>query len=124
MKRPETSKPKLGDAGQDPLARLDSDLTSFEAGRRKPPSGMGAGGEAGIGYRLLGQMLGGVLGGVGFGWLVDHFARTGPWGLVLGLLIGSGLSIYATVRTASRAGSQAASKLGPALEAPDDDEDD
>jgi ATP synthase protein I len=123
MKRPETSKPKPGDTDQDALARLDSDLTSFEAGRRKSAPGMGVSGEAGAGYRLLGQMLGGVLGGIGLGWLVDHFAHTSPWGVILGLLIGSGLSVYATVRTASRMGSRAVSKPGPAVQVSDDDED-
>ena len=121
MKRPETSSPKAGDPGQDPLARLDSDLASFEAGRRKAPPGVGV--EAGAGYRLLGQMLGGVLGGIGLGWLVDHFAHTSPWGLVLGLLIGAGLSIYSTVRTASRMGARTETKPGAAAVAPDDDED-
>ena len=53
-------------------------------------------------------MLGGVLGGVGLGWLLDHFAHTSPLGVVGGLLIGSGLSIYATVRTASRLSAKAA----------------
>jgi ATP synthase protein I len=124
MKRPETSIPKPGDAGHDALSRLDSDLTSFEAGRRKNALGTGASGEAGAGYRLLGQMLGGVLGGIGLGWLVDHFVHTSPWGLVLGLLIGSGLSVYATVRTASRMGSRIVTKPGPTVQVPDDEDED
>jgi len=97
-------------------------LASFDASRQKTSSSLG--GEAGAGYRLLGQMLGGVLGGIGLGWLVDHFAHTGPWGLVLGLLIGAGLSIYSTVRTASRMGAKMGSGTGPAAPGPDDDEDD
>jgi ATP synthase protein I len=120
MTKPATSNPQSGDEGRDPLARLDSDLASFEAGRRKAPSGMG---EAGAGYRLLGQMIGGVLGGIGLGWLVDHFAHTSPWGLVLGLLIGAGLSIVSTVRTASQLSARAESKAGPPASVPDDDED-
>jgi ATP synthase protein I len=122
MKRPHKSNPGPGESGRDPLARLDSDLASFEAGRQKAPSGMG--GDAGAGYRLLGQMLGGVLGGIGLGWLVDHYAHTSPWGLVLGLLIGAGLSIYSAVLTASRMGARMGSGTGPAAPGPDDDEDD
>jgi ATP synthase protein I len=121
MKRPHKSVPGPGDSGRDPLAKLDSDLASFEAGRRKAPSGLG--GEAGAGYRLLGQMLGGVLGGIGLGWLVDHYAHTSPWGLVFGLLIGAGLSIYSAVQTASRMGARTGG-TGPAAPGPDDDEDD
>ena len=109
--------------GPEALKRLDRDLAAFEAGRSKPVGG-GMGGAA-DGYRLLGQLLGGVLGGIGFGWLVDHFVHTSPWGLVAGLVIGSGLSIYATVRTASQIGARAEKNLGPAASAPrNEDEDD
>jgi ATP synthase protein I len=122
MKRPQKSGHRPGDSGRDPLARLDSDLASFEAGRRRAPSG--ASGEAGAGYRLLGQMLGGVLGGIGLGWLVDHYAHTSPWGVLFGLLIGAGLSIYSAVRTASRMSARMGSGTGPASPGPGDDEDD
>ena len=121
MKRPDQSNPKPDLAGQDHLARLENDLAAFEAGRRKSPTGLG--GEAGAGYRLLGQMLGGVLGGIGLGWLVDHFAHTGPWGLVSGLLIGAGLSIYSTVRTATPMGARAQDGPVPNASEPDDDDD-
>jgi ATP synthase protein I len=115
-------KPPPDDNGPDPLAKLDSDLASFEAERRRRPSGLGN--EAGLGYRLLGQMLGGVLGGIGLGWLVDHLAHTSPWGLVLGLLIGLGLSVYSTVRIASQAGARREGSLGPGARLPDGDDGD
>ena len=99
--------PKPPNDSRDPLGRLDSDLAAFEAGRAKGRLPSGIGGAASDGYRLLGQMLGGVLGGIGLGWLLDRFAHTGPFGVVGGLLIGAGLSIYATVRTASRVSARA-----------------
>jgi ATP synthase protein I len=99
--------PKPPNDSRDPLGRLDSDLAAFEAGRSKGRIASGIGGAASDGYRLLGQMLGGVLGGIGLGWLVDRFAHTSPFGVVGGLLIGAGLSIYATVRTASRVSARA-----------------
>ncbi|MGI9169824.1 MAG: AtpZ/AtpI family protein [Caulobacteraceae bacterium] len=73
-------------------------------------------------------MLGGVLGGLGIGWLVDRFAHTGPWGVLGGLLIGAGVSVYATVQTASAISARSAERgaektLGPAPAVPDDDED-
>ena len=99
--------PKPPNDSRDPLRRLNNDLAAFEAGRAKRRLPGGIGGAASDGYRLLGQMLGGVLGGIGLGWLVDRFAHTGPFGVVGGLLIGAGLSIYATVRTASRISARA-----------------
>ena len=106
------------------LNRLGKRLGAFEATRQAERPGSGFGAEAGEGYRLLGQLLGGVLGGVGFGWLVDHFARTGPWGLVGGLGIGVALSLYAAVRTASRISARAEARMGPVSPSADDDEED
>jgi ATP synthase protein I len=91
------------------LKRLDKRLSAFDASRKARPNLAGLGGSAGEGYRMLAQMLGGVLGGLGFGWLVDHFAHTGPWGLLIGLASGAGLSIYGTVQTATRISARAAS---------------
>jgi ATP synthase protein I len=98
--------PEPKDTGRDPLGRLDARIEAFESRRGRAKAGIGQ--EAADGYRLLGQMLGGVLGGVGLGWLLDHFAHTSPWGLVGGLLIGSGLSIFSTIRTAMRISARAA----------------
>ena len=123
MPEPNDNK-QLPPGGQDPMGRLDRDLDAFEAGRRKTASSSGLGGAAGDGYRLLGQMLGGVLGGIGLGWLVDHYVQTSPWGVVGGLLIGAGLSIYSTIRTASRISARTQINLGPADPAPVDDDDD
>ncbi len=77
----------------------------------------------GDGYRMLGEMLGGVLGGLGLGWLLDRVAHTGPWGVIGGLLIGSGLSVFVVVRTALAMSSRASQESGPAPSAPDDEED-
>jgi ATP synthase protein I len=115
MERPEKSTPTGKDMDGDGLARLEADLTAFEAKRRKPPLALGVGSAsgAGAGYRLLSQMLGGILGGVGLGWLVDHFAHTTPWGVVIGLFAGGGVSVWSTVRMASDAGAPKVTKAGP-----------
>ena len=125
-KRPERTTDNNRTAGdQDPLGRLDRDLDSFEAGRKKTPSAGGFGAAGGDGYRVLGQMLGGVLGGVGLGWFADHLAHTSPLGLVIGLFIGTGLSIYSAITTASRMGGvdkKPPKPVRPALVDKDDDE--
>ncbi len=108
----------------DPLRRFDRDLAAFESSRQKSvSSGWGGASDA---YRLLGQILGGVFGGVGIGWLADHFLHTTPWGLVVGIVVGAGVAMVAAIRTASRASAASArseTRLGPAPPVPDDDED-
>ncbi|MBV8593030.1 MAG: AtpZ/AtpI family protein [Caulobacteraceae bacterium] len=104
----------------DPLVRLDRDLKAFEAGRQG--RGRGQIGVASEGYRMLGQVLGGVLGGIGLGWLVDHFAHTAPFGVVAGLVIGAGLSVVNAVRMAQRVSARVVAERGVAPPAPDDED--
>lgn len=104
------------------LERLGEKLKAFEAKRGGAGSSFS---ESGIseGYRLLGALLGGVLGGLGFGWLFDKFAHTTPFGLIGGLLVGTLGGIFSTVRAANRMSDQAGAQSGPAPPAPDDDDD-
>ena|SRR5215471_13210516 len=76
------------------------------------------------GYRFLGEVVGGVLGGAGLGWLLDRFAGTSPLGLVGGLLLGSGFSIFFAVSTAAKASRTAMERQGPIPSVPDDEDED
>ena len=115
--------PKPDESSHRALRRLDKRLDAFEASRGAKPSLMGMGESGGEGFRLLGQLLGGVLGGLGLGWLVDRLAHTTPAGMVGGLLIGGGLSVYAAVRSASAVSAREAAKGPPAPAATDEDDD-
>jgi ATP synthase protein I len=102
--------PEPDDTSREALDRLDKRLSKFEASRgNKPPPIFGPGDSASQGYLMLSQILGGVLGGLGFGWLVDRLAHTNPFGMVVGFLVGAGLSMFAIVRTAM----QVSAKAGP-----------
>jgi ATP synthase protein I len=93
------------------LKRLQNRLDTFEGERApKTPTGDPAERSMGDGYRLLGEVIGGVLGGLGLGWLVDRFAHTTPFGMVVGLLLGTAASAYAAVKSADRMGRTAAKK--------------
>ena len=99
------------DESQEALKRLQNRLDTFEGQRApKTPTGDSAESSMGDGYRLLGEVIGGVLGGLGLGWLVDHFAHTTPFGMVVGLLLGTAASAYAAVKSADRMGRSAAKK--------------
>ena len=122
--RPETAMSDPDDPRGRARKRLARDLDAFEAAREPATSPVAGIGEAGVGYRLLAGLLGGVFGGLGLGWTFDHFVHTSPFGLISGLLIGLGVSIYAAVRTALAisAKAQPAAPL-PAVAADDEDED-
>ena len=96
---------------QEALRRLDERLEAFDGQRASKPIAAGAA-ERGVGegYRLLGEVIGGVLGGIGLGWAFDYFAHTRPIGLVAGLLLGAALSAYMAVKGAERMNRSAAKR--------------
>jgi ATP synthase protein I len=101
--------------------RLNARLEAFEA-QRQPKYGDGAAQKAmGQGYRFLAEVVGGVLGGLGFGWLFDHFVHTAPFGLIGGMLIGIGVSTFVAIRGA---GAWATKEQAGAATPPKADEDD
>ncbi len=114
--------PQPDDRPEEAIHRLSEELQAFEAARARSAS-FEASRSIGEGYRLLAELIGGVLGGLGVGWLVDQFAHTAPWGLGIGVAAGAGLSVYMAARTAARMGRQALEKTPPDTAAVDDDED-
>jgi ATP synthase protein I len=102
--------------------RLEARLEAAEAEQARRASGDAHRAMA-QGYRFLGEVVGGVLMGAGLGWLLDRFTGIAPLGLIGGLLIGSGLSIFVAVRTAARMTKDQMAKAGPLPSVPDEDED-
>ena len=114
--------PEPDRTSREALDRLDEKLGSFEVSRRSKPFSLGSGDSASAGYRMLGQILGGVLGGLGVGWLVDHWAGTSPFGVLIGLLVGVGVSVFAAVRSAVAMSAKADAHPAPAARTDDDDD--
>ena len=115
--------PHPNDPPDEALASLDQRLGAAEAAQARKVSGDTHAAMA-QGYRFVGEVVGGVLGGVGLGWLVDHFAGTTPLGLLSGLLIGTGLSIFSAVRSAAKTSRQAMERMAPPPSVPDDEDED
>lgn len=108
-----------GEPREEALKRLDDRLDAFAEGQKRKPMSFGAH-DSSAGYRLIGELIGGVLGGLGLGWVVDQLAHTNPWGLIVGTLGGTGAAIYAIARSAGKMAD--AAPKGTSV--PFDDEDD
>jgi ATP synthase protein I len=103
--------PKADEPNDKALKSLDARLDAFEAKKAaEQPVRAEHEKSSQDGYRLLADLIGGVLVGLGFGWLLDHFVGTQPWGMVGGLLIGMGLAIFSVVRKATKLSAQASSQ--------------
>ena len=53
-----------------------------------------------LGNRVLAELLGGIGGGL-FGWLIDRFADTSPWGLLVMLFLGIVVAFRNIIRLTS-----------------------
>lgn len=116
--------PKPDNPREEALRRLDKRLDAFEAGRARQTS-VTAQRAMGQGYRFLAEVVGGVFGGAGFGWLIDSFViKQGHLGLIGGLLIGTVASIFVAVKGAERWSKAESEKAGDLPSVPDDDEND
>ena len=114
--------PRTDDPRTEAPKSLDERLAAFEADRAQVTSGT-AQRAMGQGYRFLSEVVGGVLGGLGFGWLFDRIAHTQPFGLVGGLLIGVGVSTFVAVRGAGAWAKAESERTGPLPSVPDDEDD-
>jgi ATP synthase protein I len=113
--------PKPDDRPEEALGRLGEELKAFEAARARSAS-QEANRSIAEGYRLFAGLIGGVLGGVGLGWLVDRVAGTAPWGIAIGAIVGAGVSVFMAVLAASRISRRALEEAGKLPSVPDDDD--
>jgi ATP synthase protein I len=109
---------------EEALRQLSARADALEARTVQTPQDHGVK-AAGYGYRLLGILLGGLFVGIGFGAAVDAIAKTAPWGMIAGVLLGFVVSIWMTVRSARVMQAEFERELGPPRDLPpDDDEED
>ena len=108
---------------EEALKRLDERLDALAEQQTRKPMRFDSEG-SGAGYRLIGELIGGVLGGLGLGWIVDRIAGTSPWGSLIGLLLGAGVAVFAVARSAGKMSAAAQAKGGAPAAAASLDEDD
>jgi ATP synthase protein I len=45
-----------------------------------------------LGFQIAALIVGGILGGIGLGYLVDKYLGIEPWGVIIGIIMGVALS--------------------------------
>ncbi len=98
-------KPARDPIGED--ARIDALEGRLKAARereeeRNRPRVQGADANYRLGNRVLAELLGGLLGGAVIGWVIDTFAGTSPWGLLVMLFLGIIVAFRNIIRISNR----------------------
>ncbi len=88
-------------------ARLKSLDARLRAAETEEAHRTGAGGGAAnadyrMGNRVLAELLGGMVGGALIGWVIDRFAGTTPWALLVMLFLGTVVAFRNIIRIARR----------------------
>jgi ATP synthase protein I len=78
------------------------EMREEEAKRQDEPTNLA------VALRLSSEFVAGVLLGGLIGWLIDHFAGTSPWGLIVFLLLGFGAGTLNAMRAAGLVAQQGA----------------
>lgn len=111
---------------EEAIKRLHRNASDLEA-RTKAQAAIDLSGQkvAGQAYRIIAELIGGVLVGLAAGFGVDRLAGTMPWGLIGGVLAGFAVSLWMAHRTAQRLMAEAkASGIEPQSIPFDDEEED
>ena len=118
----------MQESREEAIKRLTESASSLEARTAQQESAdLAAHKVTGEAYKIIADLIGGVLVGLGLGFLADRFLGTTPWGIIGGVLLGFALSIYMARRTANRLMAQAKAQgttapSEPYVEAGEDEE--
>ena len=99
---PDARNPVGEDARLDALDERLRVAREQEEKRTKPVGGAEADENYRAGNRVLAELLGGIVGGVFLGWVIDHFAGTAPWGLLVMMFLGIFVSFRNIIRMSNR----------------------
>ncbi|WP_333836118.1 AtpZ/AtpI family protein [Novosphingobium sp.] len=86
------------------LSRLNERLDAArqrEQGRKPAPDREKSDANYRLGNRVLAELIGGLVGGAFIGWVIDQFAGTRPWGLLVMLFVGIGVAFRNIIRISS-----------------------
>ena len=100
---PSAQEPIAEDARIDALERRLKAAKEREEERTRPSGGSAAtDANYRLGSKVLSELIGGIGGGALIGWVIDHFAGTSPWGLLVMLFLGIAAAFRNIIRISSR----------------------
>ena len=70
--------------------------------QRNRPQVQAADANTKLGNRVLAELVGGLVGGALIGWVIDRFAGTSPWGLLVMLFMGIVVAFRNIIRISNR----------------------
>jgi ATP synthase protein I len=116
--------PEERDALRRRAAELGRRLDEVHARRAPPPGDPRVRGNAlGMAFKILTELVVGVVVGGGMGWALDRWLGTAPWLLILFLLLGFAAGMSNVVRTARKMQAQVEPLQRSAPSVPDEDGD-
>lgn len=104
--------PRADENREEALRRLDERAAALQARTARATSHAAGEAAAGQAWRIIAELLGGVLVGLALGAIVDWFLPTRPWGMIGGVLGGFVLSLWMAKRTADRLMASAKAEQG------------
>jgi len=113
---------KPTESREEALKRLGDRAAALDARTQRPARRNAAEMAVGQAYRIIAELVGGVLVGLAFGFGVDLIFKTTPWGLIGGVLLGFACSIWMARRTANRLMELAKQDAEPMRSVPFDDD--
>lgn len=99
---PDARDPVQEDVRIDALDQRLKAAREREEERNRPVAGAEADANYRMGNRVLAELIGGIGGGAFLGWVIDHFAGTSPWGLLVVMFLGIIVSFRNIIRISNR----------------------
>lgn len=70
--------------------------------RNRPVGGAEVDANYRMGSRVLAELIGGIGGGAFIGWVIDQFAGTAPWGLLVVMVLGIVVAFRSIIRMSTQ----------------------
>jgi ATP synthase protein I len=115
--------PEANTPHEEAMRRLNERAAALDTQTQRPTASHAGEQAVSQAYRIIAELVGGVLIGLALGFVADRVFRTTPWGLIVGVLAGFALSIWLARRTANRLMAMAKLEAEPASSVLIDDED-